>query len=403
MNTKIDIIPAGSVTSPGGFSAGATSAGIKKNSALDLGLLFSEAPCTAAGLLTTNRIKAAPVILSQQRLESGKARAVAVNAGCANACTGEQGMADASSVAEMAAKKLGISAEEVLVASTGVIGVNLPMDKIRNGIKNIAISTDGGHTLARAIMTTDTRPKEIAVSVTAGKDRFTIGGIAKGSGMIHPNMATMLCFLTTDASVEPGFLRLALKHAADASLNMVSVDGDTSTNDTVILLANGMAGNRTIKQGSEQARAFRQALDKVCIYLARCIARDGEGATRLIEVTVNGAQGLAQARQVARTITGSPLVKTAVHGCDPNWGRILAAAGRSGVKIVESKIDLYIGEFCLLKAGAPLPFDKKALAAILACEEVAVRLELNLGKASATGWGCDLSEDYVKINAEYTT
>jgi len=405
MEAKIELIPSGTVTSPNGFCAGATYAGIKKETedVLDLGVLFSKAPCVATALFTTNKIKAAPVILSQERLRSGRATAVVVNSGCANASTGEQGISDAAEMAGFAAEGIGVSAEDVVVASTGVIGQRLPMKLIRAGIKQIVLSTDGGHKLARAIMTTDTLPKETAVASRVGENRFIIGGVAKGSGMIHPDLATMLCFLTTDAAVDIDFLKSALKKAVDISFNMVSIDGDTSPNDVVLIMANGMARNEPISPDSRLAGAFQQALDQVCIYLAKSIARDGEGATKLIEVTVSGALTIAEARLAARTIVSSPLVKSAIHGNDPNWGRILAAAGRSGVEVVEPKLDLYLGKICLVKAGCPLPFNKEEVVRVLAATEVPINLQLNLGTATATAWGCDLSEEYVTINSQYTT
>jgi glutamate N-acetyltransferase/amino-acid N-acetyltransferase len=403
--TKIKPVSGGTVTSPKGFCAGATYAGIKKNTgdALDLAILFSEAPCTVAGLFTNNKIKSAPVLLCQQRLQNSKAVAVVVNSGCANASMGEQGLADAVEMATLTANAIGAEPDDVLVAGTGVIGQRLPMELIKDGLNQLVLSGDGGHKLAMAIMTTDTFPKEIAVTVTTDDIEFTIGGIAKGSGMIHPDLATMLCFLTTDAAVELEFLKTALRRAADASFNMVSIDGDTSPSDTLLIMANGLAGNEPISQESDQADIFQQALDKVCLYLAKSIARDGEGATRLIEVTVNGAMNDDEARLAARTIVSSPLVKTAVHGCDPNWGRILAAVGRSGVEVVESKIDLSIGDVNLVKGGTPLPFSKQTVAGILGQSEVPVSMDLNLGTASATAWGCDLSEEYVVINSQYTT
>jgi len=405
MAAKIESIALGGITSPRGFHAGATYAGIKTKAkdSLDLGILSSEAPCVATALFTTNRIKAAPIVWCQERLKSGRAAAVVVNSGCANACTGEQGLADAAEMAELTAKSLGLSSEDVLVASTGVIGQPLPMKLIRAGIDRIVLSTEGGHELARAILTTDTVPKEMAVSVSIGESRFTIGGVAKGSGMIHPNLATLLCFLTTDAAVEINFLKFALRRAADISFNLVSIDNDTSPNDTVLIMANGLAGNEPISPGSQLADAFQQALNQVCIYLAKCIARDGEGASRLIEVTVSGAPSDAEARLAARTVVGSPLVKAAVHGSDPNWGRIMAAVGRSGVEVVESKVDLYIGQVCLVRAGKPLPFNRQSLVQILSGNEVRVSLNLNLGNGTATAWGCDLSEQYVTINSQYTT
>ena len=398
MAAKIETIPEGTVTSPEGFFAGVTSAGISKKNKdkPDLGVLFSEAPCVAAALFTTNRIKAAPVVLSQQRLKQGRAGAVVVNSGCANACVGERGVGDAAKMAKLTAEGIGMSPEDVLVASTGVIGVPLPMKRIAPAIEQVILSRDGGHELAGAMMTTDTFAKEMAVKVRAGDSEFTIGGVAKGSGMIHPDLATLLCFLTTDAAVELEFARAALKKAVGVSFNMISIDGDTSPNDMVLLLANGRAGRAP-------AEAFEQGLEKVCIYLAKCVAADGEGATRLIEVTVSGARSLAEARSAARTIVSSSLVKAAIHGADPNWGRIMAALGRSGVEVEEAKTDLYIGDVPVVKAGAPLPFNKRGVIKLLEGKEVAVSLNLNLGSSSATAWGCDLSEEYVTINSRYMT
>jgi glutamate N-acetyltransferase/amino-acid N-acetyltransferase len=395
---KIETIPEGTVTSPEGFFAGATSAGINKKAEdkPDLGILFSEAPCVAAGVFTGNRIKAAPVILTQERLKKGKAGAVVVNSGCANACVGEQGIKDAAKMAELAAGGVGLLPEQVLVASTGVIGVPLPMKQIAPAIEQVVLSREGGHELARAMMTTDTFAKETAVRVKAGGSEFTIGGVAKGSGMIHPDLATLLCFITTDAAVESDFAREALKKAVDISFNMVSIDGDTSPNDMVLLLANGRAGVKA-------PDAFEQALAQVCIYLAKRIAYDGEGASKLIEVTVDGARSLAEARLAARTIAGSPLVKAAIHGADPNWGRIMMALGRSGAEVEEAKTELYIGNIQLVKAGASLPFNQRGVIRLLEGKEVAIRLNLNLGSASATAWGCDMSEEYVTINSQYMT
>ena len=405
MEAKIEFIPEGTITSPEGFFAGATYAGIKEKNkdVLDLGILLSKAPCVATAVFTTNQIKAAPIVLCQQRLEPGKARAVIVNSGCANAFTAEQGLADATEMASLAAKNTGLLPEDILVASTGVIGEPLPMELIRASIAQITLSSDGGHKLARAIMTTDTVPKEIAVAVRVDDSEFTIGGVAKGSGMIHPNLATLLCFLTTDAAVDIDFLRLALGKSVARSFNMVSIDGDTSPNDMVLIMANGLAGKGFIKQDSEQARVFQRGLDQVCIYLAKRIAGDGEGASKLIEVTVSGAPSIAHARLVARTVVSSPLVKTAVHGSDPNWGRIIAAAGQSSAEIVESRVDLYIGSICLVTAGHRILFDKQEVIKALLDNEVVINLNLNLGTATATAWGCDLSEKYVTMNSQYTT
>ncbi len=399
MKTESEFIPSGGITSPEGFIAGATSAGIKYKNRPDLGILYSEAPCAAAAVFTTNRVKAASVVLSQQRLRDGKAEAVAVNSGCANACTGKRGMKDAVEMAKLVAGKLGIVEDDVLVASTGVIGTTLPMERIKTGIEEITLTTEGGHELARAIMTTDTVPKEAAVKA----EGFTIGGMAKGSGMIHPNLATMLCFLTTDANIDADYLRTALKEAVDISFNMLSIDGDDSTNDMVLIMANGKSRGEPVVAGSEQAERFREALNKVCIYLAKELARDGEGATRLIEVNVSGAASLEDARIAARTIVGSMLLKAAVHGSDPNWGRIIAAAGRSGAALEEDKLYLEIGGVCLVKDGAPVNYDKDKVVKHLGGDEVRIDLKLNMGNAAATAWGCDLSEEYVTINSEYTT
>jgi len=399
MKTESDFIPSGGITSPEGFLAGATSAGIKYENRPDLGMIFSEVPCAAVAVFCTNKVKAAPVILSQQRLRDGKARAVVVNSGCANACTGEQGMKDAVEMAELAARHAGVAADDVLVASTGIIGTMMPMESIRAGIPKVNLTAGGGHELARAIMTTDTVPKEAAVR--AGD--FIIGGVAKGSGMIHPNLATMLCFLTTDAGIEADYLRTALKEAVDISFNMVSIDGDDSTNDMVLIMANGKGGGKPVVRGSRQAEVFQQALNKLCIHLVKKIASDGEGSTRLIEVNVSGAASVADARAAARTIVSSSLVKAAVHGSDPNWGRVIAAAGRSGVELEADKLYLEIGGICLVKGGVPVLYDNEKVVKHLEGAEVRIDLSLNTGNASATAWGCDLSEEYVTINSEYTT
>ncbi len=289
---SIKVVPDGTITSPEGFRAGATYIGLKTRGEdpLDLGILYSEAPCVAAGVFTANKIKAAPVLLCQRNLKGNKAQAIVINSGCANACTGEQGMKHAEQTAAQVAKKLGLLPQHVLVASTGVIGKHLLMKQVRDGIRRVKLSPDGGHTLAKAIMTTDTFSKEIAVHVKLGNgEEINIGGIAKGAGMIHPDMATLLCFLTTDAAVAPAFLKKALKNSVDASFNMITVDGDTSTNDSVIILANGLAKNMVIKNRGPGAEEFEQALREICLYLAKSIARDGEGATKLIQVTVAGA------------------------------------------------------------------------------------------------------------------
>jgi glutamate N-acetyltransferase/amino-acid N-acetyltransferase len=399
MAAEIEFLPRGTVTSPEGFFAGATSAGINKRAAdkPDLAVLFSEAPCLAAAVFTANKLKAAPVLLSQQRLkEREKFGAVVVNSGCANAYVGEQGLIDAAELAGLVGEGIGVAPEDVLVASTGVIGVPLPMEKIRASVDRIILARDGGNRLAKAIMTTDTFPKEAAVRVKDGNVEFTIGGAAKGSGMIHPDLATLLCFITTDAAVEKGFLQRALKKAVDASFNMISVDGDTSPNDMVLVMANGLAGKVS-------PAPFERALEQLCIYLAKRLAGDGEGATHLIEMTVTGAASQLEARAAARAVVGSSLVKAAVYGADPNWGRIMAAVGRSGVEVKESKFDLAIGKIAVVKAGKPLPFDKSAVIKLLKGKEVPFSVNLNLGSGQATAWGCDLSPEYVTINSHYMT
>lgn len=401
---KTELVPKGTITSAKGFLAGVVSAGLKTKGeeTADLGILFSEAPAVAAGMFTTNKIKAAPVILCQRRLAKRSAQAIIVNSGYANACTGEQGTRDALEMANLAAKKLDISVHDVLVASTGVIGAYLPMEHIRAGVERVTPSAEGGHELAEAITTTDAAPKELAVTFSISGSEIIIGGIAKGAGMIHPNLATLLCFLATDAAVDPDFLQLALKKAVDVSFNMITIDGDTSPNDTVLLLANGLAGNEVIADGLP-AEMFQGALDEICLYLARQVVKGGEGATKLIEVRVEGASSVAEARLAARAIAASPLVKTAVHGCDPNWGRIIAALGRSGSQVEEVKLDLFLADVCLMEKGKPTPCDRERAKAILGQDEVNIRLCLNLGDGEATAWGCDLSEEYVKINSEYTT
>jgi glutamate N-acetyltransferase/amino-acid N-acetyltransferase len=403
MTTKIESIPDGTVTSPKGFVAGAVFANINKYARhkLDLGILLSEVPCIAVGLFTSNKMKAAPVCLCQQKLPGNTVRAVVVNSGCANAGTGEQGLADAVAIVNAVSEMIEVKPQDVLIASTGVIGRRLPLDSMTEALKNIELSPDGGHSLAKAIMTTDTTTKEVAIK--ADGSNFIIGGIAKGSGMIHPQLGTLLCFLATDARVDSEFLAAALRKAVDISFNMVSIDGDTSPNDTVLLMANGLADNALIRQNTAQAAVFQETLNHTCIHLARAIARDGEGASKLIEVTINSAANATDARSAARTIVSSPLVKAAVHGNDPNWGRIIAAAGRSGAGLVESRLDLYIGGTCLIEKGIPLPFDKICMVDILKGGEVSIDLNLNLGEATATAWGCDLSEEYVTINSQYTT
>jgi len=401
----LHVLPDGTITSPRGFAAGATHAGIKAigERPLDLGLLVSDTPCDVAGTFTTNLVQAPPLVLTRERVAKGRAQALVVNSGNANAFTGDEGMRDAEEMTALTAARLGLPVDSVLVASTGVIGAPLPMALVRSGIEALQASPTGGHGLAQAITTTDTFPKERAVSVTVDGRQVTIAGIAKGAGMVHPNMATLLAFLTTDAAVEPAFLHQALRRAVDASFNMVTIDGDTSTNDMVLLFANGVAGNDPLTEGHPAAVDFLTALEDVCRYLAVCIARDGEGATRLLTIEVTGALSEEDARRAARTVAGSMLVKSAVHGADPNWGRLIAALGRSGAQVVPEKIGLFLDTIPLVRQGRPLPFDHDDARQHMLGREVLFRLELGLGEGQATAWGCDLSEEYVTFNSAYTT
>jgi glutamate N-acetyltransferase / amino-acid N-acetyltransferase len=397
-------LPNGGVTSAVGFSAGAVYAGIKTPGPdkLDLAILASDRPAAAAATFTRNSFAAAPVRLCRERIASGRARAVIVNAGNANACTGEQGLADAREMAELAAGIVGAEPNDVLVASTGVIGVPLPMDLIRRGVESLELDSDGGRRMARAIMTTDTRPKEVAVELELAGKTARIGGIAKGAGMIHPNMATMLAFVTTDAAVDPDFLRRALRDAVAESFNMISIDGDTSTNDTLIALANGAAANAPVRGGADGA-TFTAALTHVCAELARAVVADGEGMTRLIRVDVTGARSDVDARSAARTVVRSNLVKAAVYGGDPNWGRVLCAIGYSGAQVDPDLVDLHLGDVQLVRAGSPVPGSREAAGDVMKQAEVRFVADLHLGRARATAWGCDLTEAYVVENSAYTT
>lgn len=402
---EISFIPDGSVTTPQGFRAGAVYAGIKTPGPdkLDLGILASDLPCAAAAVFTKNQVKGAPVIVSQRHVADHRLQAIVANAGCANVCTGQRGIEDAWEMCQLAAAKVGIDPHDVAVCSTGVIGRYLPMEKIRQGIPQIQLTSDGGLHLARAIMTTDTYPKYGAAEFSVNGRRFYVGGIAKGAGMIHPDMATMFAFLTTDAPIEPGFLDRTLRAVVDETFNMVSVDGDTSTSDSVIVLANGAAGGEVIQAGRPGAEEFSQALRAVSEHLAKLLARDGEGATKLIEARVEGAASREDARRAARTLTLSPLLKAAVYGNDPNWGRVMMAVGRSGAQIDPDRASVYIGDICTFERGRAIPFDEQAASAALRQDHVRIRVDLGLGEATATAWGCDLTEEYVRINSAYTT
>ncbi|MFI5308058.1 MAG: bifunctional glutamate N-acetyltransferase/amino-acid acetyltransferase ArgJ [Polyangiales bacterium] len=401
---ELEWIGSGSVTSPAGFVAGASYAGIKNYGAeprLDLGLLASERPCASAGIFTQNRVCGAAVTLCKQRLPAG--RAVVANSGCSNVARGEPGMADALRMTELAGAKLGVAPEQVFVASTGVIGRALPMPLIESHLPVIALSGEGGAQFARAIMTTDTVAKSRALRVRSQGRVYTLGGTAKGSGMVHPNMATVLCFLTSDAPAEPQWLQQTLARVGDDSLNMLDVDMDTSTSDTMLLLCNGAAGGEPLDARHPAARAFTTALRALAIELTRDLARDGEGARTLIEVIVTGAATKKDARAAARTVVSSPLVKTMVTGRDANLGRVLMALGRSGAKLELERVSVWIGDHCAFERGVATTLDYAEISRAMDRPELTLRADLGLGKATATAWGCDLTTEYVHINADYTS
>lgn len=391
----------GTATSPRGFIAGATYAGIKTygEGKLDVGILASELPCTTAATYTKNVLHSASVDINRAKLASGPARAVVVNAGVANSSTGQRGIEDGNQMTAWAAGKLGIAAGEVLVCSTGVIGHYLPMDKLEAGINAVSASAAGGEPFSRAIMTTDTRPKHAAVRFGP----YTLGGCCKGSGMIHPNMATMLAFLTTDAPVEQGFLQRTLSEVVDRSFNLVSVDGDTSPSDTVLLFANGAAGGDAITDAHPLAGQFKEALELLATYLAKEIARDGEGATKLVEFRVTGGATVAEARALVRLLSTSYLLKSAIHGADPNWGRVTAVIGRSGLVVNEPAVTISICDIRVFENERPTEFDPAALSAAMKGDFVTLDCHLGAGDGAATGWGCDLTAEYVSINADYHT
>ena len=405
MPAMIELVQSGSVTSPKGFLAGGTYAGLKtlEEETKDLGILVSESPAAVAATFSTNRVLSPSVTLSRKRVEKGLSRAVVANSGCANCCVGGQGLTDAEEMAVLAAGHVGVDAEDVLVCSTGMIGVELPMALIRQNIGNIRAGVDGGHDFARSIMTTDSRPKDMAISLDIEGRKVTFGGAAKGVGMIHPNMATMLAFISTDAPVELGLLRQSVKNAVDVSFNMIDIDGDQSTNDSVIVLANGAAGGPVIEAGSKAATAFQEGLTYICTSLAKELVRDGEGAQRLMDVVVEGAKSTADARVAAREIASSSLVKAMTHGGDPNWGRIMMALGKSGADLVESQIDIFINDIHIVHEGLAIPYFKDAVVSAMTVPEVRFRVDLNMGDASAAAWGCDLTEEYVTFNSAYST
>lgn len=393
------------VTFARGFKASGIKAGIKKSGKDDLAIIYSEKAATVASTFTLNLVAAAPIFVSKEVAKEGTARAIVVNAGCANACTGEQGMKDARQMAALTAEELEIEAKDVFVASTGVIGVNMPMEKIETGIKKAvkALSTEGSVAASRAILTTDTYAKACSFAFEIGGKTVHIGGIAKGSGMIHPNMATMLCFITTDAAISHELLQKALSTSVKTSFNMVSVDGDTSTNDMVVVMANGMAENAEVTEENADYIAFATALDKVCVGLAQLVARDGEGATKFLTVNVTGAADFEDAKKVAMAVAKSPLVKTAFFGEDANWGRIICAAGYAGAQMVPEKTTVALGNVVVFEKGMGTGFDLAALKAVMEEHDIVIDIALGLGEAKATVWTCDLSYEYVKINGEYHT
>ena len=400
----------GGVTAARGFKAASTAAGIKYKDRQDMAMIYSQEPCRSAGTFTTNIVKAAPVKWDKNQVTSGApARAVVINAGIANACTGVEGMGYCGQTAEAAALALGISAESVLVASTGVIGMQLPMDRITAGVKAMAPLLDGslesGTGASRAIMTTDTKNKEVAVRFELGGTTVTMGGMCKGSGMIHPNMCTMLSFVTTDAAISKELLQEALSQDIQDTYNMISVDGDTSTNDTVLLLANGLAGNKEITEKNEDYHTFCRALKIVNETLAKKMAGDGEGCTALFEVKVVGAETKEQAKILAKSVICSSLTKAAIFGHDANWGRILCAMGYSGAQFDPEKVDLYFesaaGKMQIIKDGVAVDYSEEQATRILSEPEVTAVADIKMGDAKAAAWGCDLTFDYVKINADY--
>ena len=400
----------GGVTAARGFKAASTAAGIKYKDRQDMAMIYSQEPCRSAGTFTTNIVKAAPVKWDKNQVTSGApARAVVINAGIANACTGEEGMGYCGQTADAAALALGIPAESVLVASTGVIGMQLPMDRITAGVKAMAPLLDGslesGTGASRAIMTTDTKNKEVAVRFELGGTTVTMGGMCKGSGMIHPNMCTMLSFVTTDAAISKELLQEALSQDIQDTYNMISVDGDTSTNDTVLLLANGLAGNKEITEKNEDYHTFCRALKIVNETLAKKMAGDGEGCTALFEVKVVGAETKEQAKVLAKSVICSSLTKAAIFGHDANWGRILCAMGYSGAQFDPEKVDLYFesaaGKMQIIKDGVAVDYSEEQATRILSEPAVTAVADIKMGDAKATAWGCDLTFDYVRINADY--
>lgn len=391
------------VTAPSGFKAAGVACGLKKNGDRDLAMVVSDNPATSAGIFTTNVVKGHSLKWSRENISRGTARAVVINSGCANACVGEQGDMDAYNMAKMACELIQCDVRDILLGSTGVIGFRLDMDKIRNGLNEAfsRLSDDGGANAVRAIMTTDTFPKEAVEVYQDGECEITIGGMAKGSGMIHPNMATMISIITTDVAISHEMLYKALRSMADISFNRISVDGDTSVCDKVLILANGQAGNPAIETEGPDYEAFLSALSKVGITLAKMLAKDGEGATKLVEVNIKHAPDRETSHLILNSIAKSPLVKTAIFGADANWGRIITAAGYSGVDFNPDKVDIYLGDLPVCKGGTGLPFDEDTALSILKADEIVITLDMNAGTVDDRMWTCDLTFDYIRINGSY--
>ncbi|MBJ7598329.1 MAG: ornithine acetyltransferase [Candidatus Nephthysia bennettiae] len=414
MESRSSVVPGG-LTAPKGWVAGVAACGIKAftagASALpsgqreDLAVVASNFPCDSGGVFTTNRVKSASVVIDQLHLKANRLQALVVCSGNANACTGAQGFRDALQMAKLTSDQVDLEPNQVLVGTTGVIGRYLPMDAVKHGIREAcrSLSPEAGDAAARAIMTTDTVPKVHALELELGGATVRVGGMAKGSGMIHPNMATMLAYVTTDAAVAPGWVASVVRSIADRSFNQVTVDGDSSTNDTFLIMANGAAGNPRAEPGSPEAEALEAAILEVARELARKIARDGEGATKLMTVRVSGAPDDAQARLAARAVASSNLVKSAIHGGDPNWGRIVCALGYSGSELAIDRLRVDIAGLTVFATGAGVDVDLQSVRRAFEEPEIEIRADLGLGRGAAEAWGCDLSEEYVRINADYTT
>lgn len=393
------------VTFAKGFTAAGVKAGIKKSGNLDVAVIYTKTQAVVAGTFTQNKVAAAPVYVSKEVVATGTAHAIVANAGCANACTGQQGLDDAHKMAQIAADELGVNANDVIVGSTGVIGVNLPMDKLETGIKDAVanLSADGSGNAGRAIITTDTHSKSVTCEFELSGKTVRMGAIAKGSGMIRPNMATMLCYITTDIAIDQALLQKAVSGCVEKSFNMISVDGDMSTNDMVIVLANGEANNAKITEENADYQIFFDKLMMLCTELAKQIAADGEGASKFLTINVKGAKSFADAKTVGMAIANSPLVKTAFFGEDPNWGRVICAVGYSGADMVPEKTVVKFGGITIFANGTGATYDEKALAHVMKEKDIVIDIELNMGQEDATVWSCDLSYEYVKINGEYHT